>query len=99
MPLRRMALFLTEHRHEAERCPAGNPQMAGALLALIGNAAEGGLKVHAEAVTRGQHHLYVIVEGANADAVRRYFAPFGQLGTLTVTPASRCEEVVDRGAC
>lgn len=73
--------------------------MAGALLALIGNATKGGLRVRADAVTRGQHHLYLIVEGESAEAVRSYFAPFGQIGSFTVTPASHCEEVVSRGAC
>ena len=94
-----MALFVAEHRHPADRCPAGNPQMAGALLALIGNAAKGGLRVHADAVARGQHHLFLIVEGETIEAVQTYFAPFGQFGTFTVTPASHCEEVVLRGTC
>ena len=52
-----------------------------------------------EAVANGQHRLYLILEAANADVVRSYFAPFGQLGSLTLTASSSCEEVVHRGAC
>jgi len=94
-----MPLFVAEHTHPAERCPAKNPQMAAELLALIHNAGKAGIKIHGDAVADHQHHLYVIAEAANEDAMRTYFAPFGQMGTLTVTPASHCEQVVARGAC
>ena len=94
-----MPLYVTEHTHPAERCPAGNPQMAAGLLALIRNADKAGIKIHGDAVTEHQHHLYVIADAPSEAAVRQYFAPFGQMGTLTVTPASHCEQVVARGAC
>jgi Protein of unknown function (DUF3303) len=96
-----MSLYLTEHTHAAETCPAKNPQMAGALLQIVNpaNAAKSGIKIHGDAVANGGHHLYLIVDAANEGAVRQYFAPFAQLGTLQVTPASHCEEVVERGQC
>ncbi len=94
-----MALFVAEHTHPADRCPAGNPQMASGLLAIIKNADRAGIRIQGDAVAFHQHHLYVIAEAPNEEAVRRYFAPFAQMGTLTVTPASHCEEVVARGAC
>ncbi len=96
-----MPLFVAEHRHPADRCPAGNPQMAPFLLQILSdaNARKAGLHIHGDAVARGQHHLYVIVEGPNEAAVRQYLAPFGQAGSLDVLPASTCEEVVARGAC
>jgi Protein of unknown function (DUF3303) len=94
-----VALFVAEHTHPAERCPAANPEMAGGLLAILHNAGKAGIKVHGDAVTRGEHHLYLIVDAENEKKVRDYFAPFGQMGTLKVTPASHCEEVVARGAC
>ncbi len=75
--------------------------MAGALLQIVSpaNAAKAGIRIYGDAVATGGHHLYLIVEGANEGAVRQYFAPFGQLGTLQVTPSSHCEEVVKRGQC
>ena len=96
-----MALFVAEHRHTADHCPAGNPQMAPFLLQILSNenAARAELKLHGDAVARGKHHLYVIVEGPSEAAVRQYLAPFVQAGTLDVIPASTCEEVVGRGAC
>ncbi len=98
---RAMALFVTEHRHGGETCPARDPQLAAGLLQIVNpaNAKKHGIAIRAEAVASGQHHLYLIVEASDAEAVRSYFAPFGQLGTLQVTPASPCEEVVHRGAC
>ncbi|MCI4339161.1 MAG: DUF3303 domain-containing protein [Thermoplasmata archaeon] len=96
-----MALFVAEHRHPADRCPAGNPQMAPFLLQILSdeNASKAGLKLHGDAVAKGQHHLFVIIEGPSETAVRQYLGPFAQAGSLDVIPASTCEEVVDRGAC
>lgn len=96
-----MALFVVEHQHPADRCPAGNPQMAPFLLQILSNenASKNGLKIVGDAVARGQHHLYVIIEGPNESAIKQYLAPFGQAGSLDVIPASHCEEVVARGSC
>jgi hypothetical protein len=96
-----MALFVAEHTHPADHCPAANPKMAPFLLQVLSNesASKAGLKIHGDAVAKGQHHLYVIVEGPNEAAVRQYLGPFAQAGTLEVIPASSCEEVVARGAC
>ncbi len=94
-----MPLFVAEHTHPAERCPARNPQMAQGLLALIHGAGSAGINVHGDAVANQQHHLYIIADAPSEEAVRKYFAPFGQMGSLSVSPASHCEEVVARGAC
>lgn len=94
-----MPLFVAEHTHSADRCPARDPRMAAGLLALIANATRAGIKLHGDAVVDHQHRLCVIAEAESAEVVRRHFAPFGTMGTLTVSPASHCEEVVARGAC
>jgi len=96
-----MALFVAEHRHSAEHCPASNPQMAPFLLQLLSApvAAKHGITVHSEAVARGQHHLYLIVDGPDEKAVRTWLAPFAQAGSVDVLAASACEEVVARGQC
>ena len=96
-----MPLFVAEHRHSADHCPAGNPQMAPFLLQVLSvkNALKAGLTLRGDAVARGQHHLYVIIEGPTEAAVRQYLGPFAQAGTLDILPASSCEEVVGRGAC
>jgi hypothetical protein len=96
-----MPLYVVEHTHAASACPAQNPQIAPALLQIVSaaNAARAGLTIRGDAVANGAHHLYLILDGPNAESVRRYFAPFGQLGTLEVSPASHCEQVVARGSC
>jgi hypothetical protein len=94
-----MPLFVAEHTHPAERCPAADPQMAQGLLQIIHGAEQHGIKVHGDAVTAGAHHLYLIVDAPSEKVVREYFAPFGQMGTLSVQAASHCEQVVARGAC
>jgi hypothetical protein len=96
-----MPRFVVEHTHPAERCPAGNPAVASGLLAIVspGNAKKQGITIHGEGVANGRHHLYVIVDGPSEEAVRRYFAPFGQMGTLDLLGASACEEVVEHGHC
>ncbi len=96
-----MPLFVAEHEHPADRCPAGNPQMAPFLLQILSNenSQKRGITIRADAVASGQHHLYVVLEGPSQAAVQEYLAPFGQAGSLKVTPASQCEEVVARGRC
>ena len=96
-----MPLFVAEHEHPADRCPAADPKMAPFLLQILSkaNAAKQGIRIHADAVARGRHHLFVILEGADESSVRNYLAPFSQAGSLKVVPASQCEEVVARGAC
>jgi uncharacterized protein with GYD domain len=96
-----MPLFIAEHQHPNDRCPAGNPEMAAALLQLVSkaNAEKHGIQIHGDGVVRGRHQLYLIVDGPDENAVREYFAPFGMLGSLKVLPASHCEEVVARGSC
>jgi hypothetical protein len=96
-----LALFVAEHRHSADRCPASSPQMAPLLLELLSarEAAKRGVRIHGEAVARAQHHLYLVLDGPDERAVRTWLAPFAQAGSLDVLPASHCEEVVARGEC
>lgn len=96
-----MALFVTEHTHPGESCPANDPAKAQGLLAIVNpaNASRAGITIRADAVTNGQHHLYLVVEAPGEAEVRNYFAPFGQFGTLRVSGASHCEQVVARGRC
>jgi hypothetical protein len=96
-----MALFVAEHTHPADRCPAENPRLAPALLQVVNkaNAAQQGIVIHGDAVANGRHHLTLILEGPNESAIREYLAPFGRAGTLQVTASSHYEAVVARGRC
>ena len=94
-----MALFMVQHWHEAATCPAGDPQRGGMLLQLLASAPKAGITIRAEAVVNGAHELNIIAEGADAATVEKFMAPFGMMGSVTVRPASVCEQVVERGRC
>jgi hypothetical protein len=96
-----MALFVALHQHQADRCPAADPQMGSMLLRhLSAESASGhGVTIQAEAVVNDAHTLYLIVEADSPDRVEGFMAPFAQAGTVEVLPASSCEAVIGRGGC
>lgn len=96
-----MGLFVVQHRHEADRCPARDPKMAQMLLTHLSpeNTTSYGLTIHAEAVVNKAHTLFMIVDGPDQKSVTRFMQPFAQVGTVEVLPASHCEAVVSRGGC
>lgn len=96
-----MGLFVVQHRHEADRCPARDPVMAQMLLNhLSPQTTKGyGLTIHAEAVLNNAHTLFLIVDGPDQESVNRFMQPFAQAGTVEILPASPCAAVVSRGGC
>ena len=94
-----MSLFVVQHKHTAEGCPAADTAMAPMLLKVLASASESGVEVLAEAVVDGQHELNLIVSADAQSSVDEFMAPFKMMGTVSVRQASRCEKVVERGAC
>ncbi len=96
-----MSLFVVEHHHSPDHCPAGDKQMGPKLLTHLSrsNAAKFGVKIQSEAVVNGAHTLYLIVEASSEDGVRKFMEPFSRAGSVDVKQASHCETVVQRGAC
>jgi len=96
-----MALFVARHQHQADRCPAADPQMGPMLLQHLSpeNASGHGVTIQAEAVVNDAHTLYLIVEAGSGDLVDGFMAPFAQVGSVEVLPASSCEAVIGRGGC
>ena len=96
-----MSLFVVEHRHSAETCPAGDPQIAPMLLQHLSktNASQYGIEIHGEAVVDGAHRLFLILDGEDRDHVDEFMAPFAMAGSVEVLEASPCEAVVARAAC
>jgi hypothetical protein len=96
-----MSLFVVRHQHEAERCPARDPQMGAILLRHIApeNARSFGLNIHGEAVVDGAHTLYLILDAPAQENVARFMQPFAQAGSVDIMPASPCEVVVQRQGC
>ena len=96
-----MPLFIVRHQHDAQRCPAADPYHAAQLLNHLSrpNLRKHGLSMKGEAVARGEHTLYMIVEAGHEALVRDYMAPFDMAGSVDVYPASTCAGVASRGGC
>ncbi len=96
-----MSLFVVQHQHAAETCPAGHREMGPALVQhlLPTNAESFGVKILADAVLDGKHTFNLILEAASEDKIKEFMAPFAQAGTVEISPASSCEKVVERGEC
>ncbi len=96
-----MPLFVVQHKHSAETCPAGHPQMGPMLVQHISpeNAAKFGVNVRSDAVIDGQHTFYLTVDAADEGKVKDFMAPFYQAGSVEIWPTSSCEQVVERAAC
>lgn len=96
-----MSLYVVKHQHDAETCPARDPNIAPMLAQHVSaqNVSQHGLNLHGEAVIDGGHTLYLIVDSPDEETVAQFMAPFAQMGSVEVQAASSCEQVVDRAAC
>src|SRR5436190_13308577 len=96
-----MSLFIVRHEHSEDRCPAADPYMGATLLNHLSrpNVRQHGIEIRGEAVVQGAHTMYLIVEAANEQLVRRFLEPFAEAGTVEVYAASTCARVVASGGC
>ena len=95
-----IALFVAQHRHPPDQCPASPG--SGPLLLDRGpaaTAARHGVTIEAEALIDGEHLLLLVVQAASQEAVERFLAFLPGLGCLRVLPACNAEEAVHRGGC
>lgn len=96
-----MSLFFVKHQHSAETCPAKDPMMGSMLLSHIspGNARIYGVELQGDAVLDGQHTFVLIVDAQERELVEKFMQPFSQAGPVEISPASKCETVVERAGC
>lgn len=96
-----MALYVVQHEHSAESCPGAHPQYGPMLLAHVEreNARRFGVDIQGEAVIRGAHTLYLIVDAADPAGLDRFLQPFRQFGTVQALASNACEAVVASGGC
>ena len=96
-----MELFIVRHQHSAESCPATDPYMGATLLNYLNrpNVRKHGIGIRGEAIVRGEHTLYLIVEAIDAARVLEFMQPFAMAGTVDVYPAGTCAGVVSGGGC
>ena len=95
-----MPLFVAQHRHPPEHCPA-SAEMGSLLLSRVSAAAAAryGVTIEAEALIDGEHCLLLVVEAATRGAVERFLAFLPWPDGLQVRPACSAEEAVERGSC
>jgi ribosomal protein L7Ae-like RNA K-turn-binding protein len=96
-----MSLYFVRHQHNAETCPAKDPQMGAMLLSHLSplTARKFGVNLIGDAVLDGQHTLVVIAEAEDPSNIENYMQPFKMAGPVEITPASTCEVVVERMGC
>ncbi len=96
-----MSLFIVRHQHDAELCPAADPYHGATLLNYLSrpNVRKHGIEIQGEAIVRGEHTLYMIVESSDETRVREFMAPFATAGKVDVYPAATCAGVVSNGGC
>jgi len=96
-----MARFVVRHQHEADRCPAADPHQGATLLNYLSRprARQHGIEIQSEAVVRGEHTLYMIVESEDEASVRSFMQPFALAGSVDIYPAATCAGVVAEGGC
>ena len=96
-----MALYFVRHQHNAETCPARDPQAGDMLLAHLSplNARQQGIEITSDAVLDGQHTFVLIVNADSRERVENFIQPFRQAGSVEIIPSSHCETVVERQGC
>jgi hypothetical protein len=95
-----MPLFVAQHRHLPQDCPASAGSGSG-LLSVISatNAARHGVTIEAEALIDGQHRLILVVDAPDCETVQSFLAFLTECGDLQIVAASTAEQAVERGGC
>jgi DMSO/TMAO reductase YedYZ molybdopterin-dependent catalytic subunit len=96
-----VALFIVRHQHAADHCPAADPYAGAGLLNYLSrpNVRKLGVQIQGEAVVRGEHTMYLIVDADDEARVREFMQPFQAAGSVAIFPASTCARVVASGGC
>jgi hypothetical protein len=96
-----MSLYFVRHQHDAETCPAKNPEMGQMLVQHVSksNARKFGVDLLGDAVLDGQHTFVLILEAEDREYIEQFMQPFAMAGSVEITPASTCEAVVERLGC
>ncbi|MGV9869989.1 molybdopterin-dependent oxidoreductase [Rhodococcus koreensis] len=96
-----MALFVVRHQHGETRCPAADPDTGAAMLNHLSRSRsrQHGVDIVGEAVVKGEHTMYMIVEATDVAAVDEFVKPLTSVGTAEIFPASTCARVITNGGC
>ena len=96
-----MSLYFVRHQHDAETCPAKDPQMGQMLVQHVSksNARKFGVDLIGDAVLDAQHTFVLILDAEDKAYIEQFMQPFAMAGSVEIVPASSCETVVERQGC
>jgi len=96
-----MSLYFVRHQHDAETCPAKDPQMGQMLVQHVSkaNARKFGVDLIGDAVLDSQHTFVLILEAEDKEYIENFMQPFAMAGSVEINAASTCETVVERQGC
>lgn len=84
-------LFVIDHEHTAENCPAGPFRPVKGFSNKLTSAAKGsGIKLHGLYVDMPGHHIYAIAEAETVDQLSRFVSPsLTDVGTTHIHPVEK----------
>ena len=96
-----MSLYFVRHQHNAETCPAKDPEMGRMLVQHVSKstARKFGVDLLSDAVLDGQHTFVLILEAEDKAYIEQFMQPFAMVGSVEISRASNCETVVERQGC
>jgi hypothetical protein len=96
-----MSLYFVKHQHDADTCPAKDPEKGNMLLNHLNpsNARKYGVNLKGDAVLDGKHTFVLILDADDKASIENFMQPFSMAGPVEIIPASACENVVDRAGC
>jgi uncharacterized protein with GYD domain len=91
-------MYLIEHTHPAETCPARNPDMVRQLDAHVtdANAEKYGVKILADFVREVEHSMMLVLEADSPDKATNFALPFLMAGPITIKTGETCSQVARR---
>ena len=90
-----MPLYLVQHSHTAETCPAKNPEMVRQLSSHMtqANADKYGVKILADFVYEPEHTVTLVLEANSPDKATNFALPFLNVGSLTIRAGVTCDQM------
>ena len=88
-------LFVLDHEHSAENCPAGVVRPDKELLSRFeANAKTSGLRFVEGYLDAPAHHFYFIVEADTAEQILKFITPYLGIGKTNTHPVVKWSEAL-----
>jgi hypothetical protein len=88
-------LFVLDHRHSAENCPAGTVRPDKELLSkLEANAKTSGLRLVEGYLDAPAHHFYFIVEAETPEQILKFIVPYLGIGETESHPVVKWSDTL-----